>query len=232
MATLLDNPTFKPFIIAVDGYSSCGKSTLAKALAQSFHLKYIDSGAMYRAVTLYMLKNDLSLADIASHLNEININFKSSKKGDRITLNDIDIEDEIRLPAVSQQVSEVSTLSEVRSFLVLQQRVLGKDKNIIMDGRDIGTVVFPNAEVKLFITASSEIRAKRRYLEYQKKGIPSTFEEVLSNIKHRDQIDSTRSHSPLFRASDAVIIDNTEMNEAEQLQCAIDIIVQKISTLN
>lgn len=226
MSVNLSDHTFPPFIIAIDGHSSCGKSTLAKGLAHHFNLSYIDTGAMYRAVTLYMLQHDISISEISNHLDEISISFTDAGSGNRMILNGIDEEDEIRSPKVNHQVSEVARLKDVRTFLVDQQRKMGELKNVILEGRDIGTVVFPDANVKIFVTASSSVRAKRRYLEFLSKGIQQTLEEVQENLNHRDHIDSSRKHSPLKKADDAAILDNSHLNKSEQLEKAI-IIVQK-----
>jgi len=232
LATLWKNAFFfklkkvKKITIAVDGHSSCGKSTLAKDLAKALDYLYIDSGAMYRAVTLFFIQNEVVFNDpvaVESALAEIEIHFKSNEKGLRTFLNGKEVEEEIRSMVVSKQVSEASTISAVRKKMVEQQRKLGKAKGIVMDGRDIGTVVFPDAELKIFLTASPEIRAKRRYDELKQKGIETPFEEVLENIKHRDHIDSTRDDSPLKKASDAKIIDNSHLSRSEQLEKALQL---------
>lgn len=212
-------------VIAIDGYSSCGKSTLAKALAKKLHYIYIDTGAMYRAVTLYFQQNNIDLANeeqIKEALDNIHLNFHSRDYQTHITLNGEEVSEEIRKMDVSQLVSEVSTIKAVRSALVMQQQRMGKSKNIVMDGRDIGTIVFPDAPLKIFMTADPKIRAERRYKELQEKGENITLEEVFENIAHRDYIDTTRLESPLVRAHDAIILDNTELNEDQQLQFVLD----------
>lgn len=218
-----------PFIVAIDGHSSCGKSTLAKDLATHFNLSYIDTGAMYRAVAYYMILHQIGLNEIKDHLDHITISFTSAKEGNHLLLNGIVREDEIRSPEVNQVVSEVAEINEVRVFLVAQQRQMGQKKNVILDGRDIGTVVYPNAEVKLFVTASAEVRAMRRYLEYQSKGTQISLKEIEDNLNHRDTVDSTREHSPLKQAEDASVIDNSSMTKQEQLNTAIGIVLNKIN---
>ncbi|WP_069658233.1 (d)CMP kinase [Arcticibacter eurypsychrophilus] len=219
-------------VIAIDGYSSCGKSTLAKALAKKLHYIYIDTGAMYRAVTLYLKRNNIDLADesqIKESLKNIHLNFHSRDYQTHIILNDEEVSDEIRKMEVSQLVSEVSTIKAVRKELVKQQQRMGKSKNIVMDGRDIGTIVFPHAPIKIFMTADPKIRAERRYKELMEKGEDITLEEVFENIAHRDFIDTTRLESPLTRAHDAIILDNTDLNEEEQLQFVLNRVEQHIT---
>ncbi len=215
-----------PFTIAIDGYSSCGKSTVAKALAEKLHYVYVDSGAMYRAVTLYLLRNHVELSDdgaIAIALEKIHIDFHKEADGQtRIFLNDEDVSEEIRKMPVSERVSEVSAIKAVRQALVKQQQKMGKRRNIIMDGRDIGTTVFPNAAVKIFMTADPKVRAERRYLELIGKGEKVSLEEVFENIAHRDYQDTTRKESPLTRAKDAIVLDNTELTQDQQLQFVLD----------
>ena len=206
----------KNFVIAIDGYSSCGKSTLAKALAKKLHFIYIDSGAMYRGVTLYFLRKGTDLNDpiaIEKALNEINLNFQSHENQVHITLNDEDISEEIRQMPVSGKVSMVSAIKAVRTEMVRQQQRMGKSKNIVMDGRDIGTVVFPEADIKLFMTADPKIRAERRYQELIRKGEKVSLKEIYDNLALRDHQDTTREESPLIRAEDAVILDNSYINE-------------------
>lgn len=215
-------------VIAIDGYSSCGKSTLAKALAQKLHFIYIDSGAMYRAVTLYFLRNNVDLknhAAIEEALKNIHLNFHSRDYQTHITLNDEEVSDEIRLMPVSDNVSAVSAIREVRHEMVKQQQRMGRSKNIVMDGRDIGTTVFPDAQLKIFMTADPKVRAERRYKELRVKNPDITLEEVFENIAHRDYQDTTRQESPLVRAKDAIILDNTNMTPEEQSQFALDKIV-------
>jgi len=212
-------------ILAIDGYSSCGKSTLAKALAKKLHFIYVDSGAMYRAVALYFLRHNIDLHNheqITEALKNIHLNFHSRDYETHITLNDEEVSEEIRLMPVSESVSAVSAIREVRIEMVKQQQRMGKSKNIVMDGRDIGTVVFPDAQVKIFMTADPKIRAERRYKELRLKNPHITLEEVFENLAHRDYQDTTREESPLIRADDAIILDNTDLTPDEQLQFALD----------
>lgn len=209
-------------IIAVDGYSSSGKSSMAKALARTIGYRYIDSGAMYRAVTLYGMRHGL-VADgkvdeeaLVAALPEMKIDFKVAYGKQRTLLNGEDVEDEIRSMEVSNNVSPVSTIPAVRHALVEMQQAFGEEKGIVMDGRDIGTTVFPNAEMKVFVNASAETRARRRFLELQGKGVETTYEDVLKNVVERDRIDSTRAESPLRQAEDAVCLDNSEMTIPQQ----------------
>ncbi|KGE85174.1 MAG: (d)CMP kinase [Phaeodactylibacter xiamenensis] len=211
----------KKIIIAIDGYSSCGKSTLAKSLASHLGYTYIDSGAMYRAVTLFLLEHSIKVEDqdrVQTALKDINIRFADNN---HTLLNGRDVESEIRQMSVSNYVSEVAAVPEVRRAMVSQQQQMGEERGIVMDGRDIGTVVFPKAELKIFLTADPEIRARRRYDELAQKGQEATLEAVKANLTHRDHIDSTREDSPLRQAADAVIIDNTLLNREEQLDRAI-----------
>lgn len=216
----------KNLVVAIDGYSSCGKSTLAKALAKKLSFIYIDSGAMYRAVTLYMLRNKIDINNheaITDALQHIELNFHSRDYESHITLNGEEVSEEIRQMPVSENVSEVSAIREVRKEMVRQQQRMGKSKNIVMDGRDIGTTVFKDAQVKLFMTADPKIRAERRFKELQSKGDHSTtLEEVFENLAHRDYADTTRKESPLIRAEDAIILDNTDITPAEQLEFALN----------
>lgn len=216
----------KNLVIAIDGYSSCGKSTLAKALAKKLGFIYIDSGAMYRAVTLYFLRNKINVADdaqVIDALQHIELNFHSRDYESHITLNGEEVSDEIRLMPVSENVSEVSAHKLVRHEMVKQQQRMGKSKNIVMDGRDIGTTVFPGAPVKFFMTADPKIRAERRFKELESKGNnTTTLEEVFENLAHRDYADTTRKESPLVRAEDAIILDNTDLTQEEQLNFALD----------
>jgi len=212
-------------IIAIDGYSSCGKSTVAKALAHQLHYVYVDSGAMYRAVTLYFLRNNIQLDDeqqVADALEHVHIDFHKENGITTVLLNDEDVSDEIRQMPVSENVSEVSAIKAVRKAMVKQQQKMGARKNIVMDGRDIGTAVFPAAQVKIFMTADPKVRAERRYLELKNKGEEITLEEVFENIAHRDYQDTTRKESPLVRADDAIILDNTDMTEAQQLDFVLE----------
>lgn len=218
----------KNLIVAIDGYSSCGKSTLAKALAKQLGFIYIDSGAMYRAVTLYFLRNHIDISDAASvteALQQIELNFHSRDYESHITLNGEEVSEEIRQMPVSECVSEISANKQVRTEMVRQQQRMGKSKNIVMDGRDIGTTVFEDAQVKFFMTADPKIRAERRFNELQSKGDTTTsLEEVFENLAHRDYADTTRKESPLTRAEDAIILDNTELNQAEQLEFALRLV--------
>jgi len=219
-------------VVAIDGYSSCGKSTIAKALAKKLHFIYIDSGAMYRAVTLYFLRNNIDLKDheqVINALHNIHLNFHSRDYETHIMLNDEEVSEEIRQMPVSANVSAVSAIHAVRVEMVKQQQRMGKSKNIIMDGRDIGTVVFPDAQVKLFMTADPLVRAERRFKELTAKNPGLTLEEVFENLAHRDYADTTRTESPLTRAHDAIILDNTDLTPDEQLQFAIDKITPFLS---
>jgi cytidylate kinase len=212
-------------VIAIDGYSSCGKSTLAKALARKLGFIYIDSGAMYRAVTLYFLRNQVDINDpkaVEDALKHIELNFHARDYNSHITLNGEEVSDEIRQMQVSGYVSEVSANKQIRVEMVRQQQRMGSSKNIVMDGRDIGTAVFVDAQVKFFMTADPKIRAERRFNELKSKGDQSiTLEEVFENIAHRDYADTTRKESPLVRADDAIILDNTDLTEEEQLNFAL-----------
>lgn len=215
----------KNLVIAIDGYSSCGKSTLAKALAKKLGFIYIDSGAMYRAVTLYFIRHHIDVNDDAAvqdALQHIELNFHSRDYESHITLNGEEVSDEIRQMPVSENVSEVSANRLVRHEMVRQQQRMGQSKNIVMDGRDIGTTVFADAQVKLFMTADPKIRAERRFREMQGKGDSgTTLESVFENIAHRDFADTTRKESPLVRAEDAIILDNTSITQQEQLDFAM-----------
>lgn len=208
------------FIIAIDGFSSCGKSTVAKAVAKKLNFVFVDSGAMYRAVTLYFLRHNIDCADrdaIIKALENIHIDFIPNTEKTQILLNGEDISEEIRQMAVSENVSEVSAIKEVRRAMVAQQQQLGERRNIVMDGRDIGTTVFPDADLKIFMTADPLIRANRRLEELSAKGETVTLEEVIDNLAHRDHIDSTREESPLRQAEDAIVLDNSHLTQAEQL---------------
>ncbi len=216
----------KNLVVAIDGYSSCGKSTLAKALAKKLGFIYIDSGAMYRAVTLYFLKNQIDINNIEAvkqALEKIELNFHSRDYQSHILLNGEEVSEEIRLMYVSEAVSPVSAIKEVRHDMVKQQQRMGKSKNIVMDGRDIGTAVFPDAQIKFFMTADPKVRAERRFRELQSKGdTETTLEDVFENLAHRDYADTTRAESPLTRAEDAIVLDNTNLTEEEQLKFALD----------
>ena len=222
--------------IAIDGFSSSGKSTMAKQLAKTIGYAYIDTGAMYRAVTLYALEHDMIQGDtvdveaLTAALDKIVITFGVDADGASFTcLNGRDVEREIRSMRVSDKVSLVAAIGPVRRAMVVQQQAMGRDKGIVMDGRDIGTVVFPDAEMKVFVNASAETRARRRYDELRAKGDTSiTYEEVLANVQERDRIDSTREESPLRRADDAVDLDNSSMTIEEQNQWMLDLFEQRI----
>ncbi len=216
-------------IIAVDGYSSSGKSSMAKQLARTIGYRYVDSGAMYRAVTLYAMRNGMIDADgqvdtaaIVSALPMIEIDFKVDGERQLTTLNGEIVEDEIRQMAVSNNVSPVSAIPEVRHRVTALQKSFGIEKGIVMDGRDIGTTVFPDAELKIFVNASAETRARRRYRELLEKGVEANYEEVLANVVERDHIDETRAESPLRRADDAIDLDNSAMTIEEQNQWLLD----------
>jgi cytidylate kinase len=217
----------KKIIIAIDGFSSCGKSTLAKALAKELSYVFIDTGAMYRAVALYFMRNHISFEDlnaIEKAIKEIKLHFvfnESTGKSD-MYLNGENVELAIREMKVSQKVSEVAAIPAVRDFAVAQQQAMGEEKGIVMDGRDIGTVVFPNAELKIFVTADPKVRTERRFKELLATQPNITREEVAENLTHRDLIDSTREHSPLKQASDALVLDNTHLNQEEQFTIALN----------
>ncbi|HEX8376237.1 MAG TPA: (d)CMP kinase [Pedobacter sp.] len=214
-------------VVAIDGYSSCGKSTLAKALAKKLHFIYIDSGSMYRAVTLYFQRKKIDITnehDVTNALKDIHLNFHSKDYQTHITLNDEEVSEEIRNMPVSEMVSEVSAIKAVRKEMVKQQQRMGRSKNIVMDGRDIGTTVFPEAQVKIFMTADPKIRAERRFKELSAKNQSITLEEVFENLAHRDYQDTTRKESPLTRAEDALILDNTDLTEQQQLEFALEYI--------
>lgn len=214
----------KQIIIAIDGFSSSGKSTMAKELARRIGYRYIDSGAMYRAVTLYALEHGMILADgsvdtaaLTAALDDIHIDFMPCADGQHTLLNGRDVEKEIRSLRVSSSVSPVAVIPAVRHALVAQQQAFGNERGIVMDGRDIGTTVFPDAELKIYVNAPAETRARRRWLELQAKGdTTSTYEDVLENVVSRDHIDMTREESPLRRADDAIDLDNSDMSIEEQ----------------
>lgn len=221
----------KKITIAIDGFSSCGKSTMAKDLARELGYVYVDTGAMYRCVTLYALRHGLFRADgtinlpqLEAEIPNINISFKLNKETGRpdTYLNNENVESEIRTMEVSSHVSPIAAVPFVRAALVAQQQKMGEDKGIVMDGRDVGTVVFPNAELKIFVTASAEVRAQRRYDELKAKGMEADFEEILENVKERDYIDSHREVSPMRKADDAIELDNSHISIAEQKQWLIE----------
>jgi CMP/dCMP kinase len=208
-------------IVAIDGYSSCGKSTLAKGLAKQLHYAYLDSGAMYRAVTLWFLDKGIDYNDLSAvheALQQIEIHFERVEGRNHTFLNGADVEHAIREMRVNDHVSPVSTLSEVRRAMVKQQQKMGKRRGIVADGRDIGTVVFPDAELKIFLTADPDVRTSRRHLELAAKGIDADWDDIRRNLLERDRIDSTRADSPLRQADDAVVIDNTLLSEEQQLE--------------
>lgn len=213
----------RKIIIAIDGYSSSGKSSMARALASEIGYRYIDSGAMYRAVTLWAMRHGLvdsgevDKDSLVASLSQINIDFMPNPSGWQSTiLNGEDVEDEIRRMAVSNNVSQVAVIPEVRHRLVAIQQDFGREKGIVMDGRDIGTTVFPDAEMKVFVSASPQTRAQRRFQELVEKGVSTSFEEVLANVVKRDHIDETREESPLRKADDAHVLDNSNMSIADQ----------------
>ena len=218
----------KQIIVAIDGYSSCGKSTVAKALAKYAGYTYVDTGAMYRAVALYTRQAGIRYSEsdngaLLAQLENIQVSFAQTSEGQHVTLNGEDVESQIRTLEVGELASQISTIKEVRAFLVAQQQAMGVEKGIVMDGRDIGTVVFPQAELKLFLTASPDVRAKRRFLELQAKGDNPDYEEVLRATNERDYRDTHRAESPLRQAEDAVVVDNSHMTREEQMQHIIDI---------
>jgi cytidylate kinase len=218
-------------IIAIDGHSSCGKSTMAKALAQQVGYIYVDSGAMYRAVTLFALRHQLFNADgsvkaeeLHSRMSEVKVHFKLDPATNLpVTyLNEERVEDEIRTLEVSQHVSPIAALPFVREAMTAAQQAMGEEKGIVMDGRDIGTAVFPHAELKIFVTASAEVRAQRRYDELQTKGLPASYDDILKNVQERDYIDSHREVSPLRQAEDALVLDNSQLTREAQNQWLLD----------
>lgn len=221
-------------IIAIDGFSSCGKSTLAKALAAKLEYVFIDTGAMYRAIALYFLRNNIAFdntLEITKALSNIKLHFAynpTTLKSDMF-LNDENVELQIREMQVSSKVSEVAAIAAVRDFAVAQQQEMGKQKGIVMDGRDIGTVVFPKAELKIFVTADPAIRANRRFKELQATDPNITMEAVAENLKHRDHIDSTREHSPLLQAEDALVLDNSHLDRNEQFDIALNWAKERIN---
>lgn len=227
----------KKITIAIDGFSSCGKSTMAKDLAKKLGYVYVDTGAMYRAVTLYAMRNGLfnadgsiKTADLERQMNKINITFKLNKTAERpdTYLNNELVENDIRTLEVSNHVSQIAAVPFVREAMVAQQQRMGKDKGVVMDGRDIGTTVFPEAELKVFVTASAEVRAQRRYDELKEKGMPADFNDILKNVQERDYIDSHREVSPLRKAPDAIELDNSHMTITEQSAWLMEQVEQKI----
>ena len=227
----------KKIVIAIDGFSSCGKSTMAKALARNIGYLYFDSGAMYRAVALYCMQNgiiangEIDIERLRAAMDNIKISFGTDEdtKAQITFLNGTNVENEIRSLEVSQQVSRVAALDFVRTALIDQQREMGKAKGVILDGRDIGTVVFPDAELKVFVTASAEIRAQRRYDELTAKGEQCNYDEILKNVLERDYIDSHREISPLTKAEDAIVLDNSNMTIAEQQEWLLKLTKEAVS---
>ncbi len=226
-------------IIAIDGYSSSGKSTLAKEIAKLLDYKYIDSGAMYRAVTLFAIRNNIinvnshkvdeqKLKDVIDQVH-INFNYNPEKIRQETYLNNENVEDEIREMSVSDNVSFISKIKFVREKMVKFQQEMGKEKGIVMDGRDIGTVVFPEAELKIFMNAKAEVRAERRYMELKEKNVDVSYDEILENVKKRDHIDETREESPLKKAEDSVVLDNSNMNRTEQLDWIVGLVKERIN---
>ena len=222
----------KKIIVAIDGYSSCGKSTIAKALAKYAGYTYVDTGAMYRAIGLYTLRHGLTAeADIIAALPQIKVGFMLVDGAQHVTLNGEDVESQIRTLEAGNRASEISTIKQVRAFLVAQQQAMGEEKGIVMDGRDIGTVVFPQAEFKLFLTASPEVRAQRRYDELVGKGQQPNYDDVLADVNDRDYRDTHRAESPLRQAEDAIVVDNSNMTPDEQMEVIYKLFNNKTATL-
>lgn len=225
-------------IIAIDGYSSSGKSSMAKSLAKKIGYRYIDSGAMYRAVTLYAMRQNLINANnvdkqtLIKSLPDISIDFQVNAENQHTLLNGEDVENKIRQLDVSNNVSIIAAIPEVRHALVAMQQALGKNKRIVMDGRDIGTTVFPDAEMKVFVNASAETRAQRRYLELTEKGQDVSFQAILENVKNRDYLDETRAESPLRKADDAIPLDNSTMTIAQQDEWLLNLFNKTIAQIN
>lgn len=230
----------KKITIAIDGFSSTGKSTVAKQLAHALEYIYVDSGAMYRAATLFAMRNrlisnqGLNKSELLQQLDKMNISFKynADKAYAEVYLNGENVEAQIRTLEVSNYVSKIAEISEVRKIMVLQQQELGKNKGVVMDGRDIGTVVFPDAELKIFMTASPQTRAKRRFEELRLKDQEVTYKSVLKNIEERDYIDTTRSDSPLVQAKDAVLIDNSNLSIEDQFNILKKLALEAITTFS
>ena len=223
----------KKIIITIDGWSSCGKSTLARQMAEKLGYLYVDSGAMYRAITLYFLRNHIDWTDkkeVVKALKNINLQFiyNTDSQKSEIYLNDENVEYVIRDLVIAEKVSDIAAIREVREFAVAQQQKMGKQKGLIMDGRDIGTVVFPGAELKIFMIADNAVRVERRFRELYEKNPNITVEEVKNNLEMRDYIDSNREISPLRKADDAIVLDNTHISEQEQLQKALAWVKEKI----
>lgn len=219
----------KKIIVAVDGYSSCGKSTIAKALAKFAGYTYVDTGAMYRGVALYALRHQLEGEEVVGALSDIHLSFALQNDGSQhLLLNGEDVEPYIRTLEVGSKASQISPIHEVRAFLVAQQQEMGRQKGIVMDGRDIGTVVFPQAELKLFLTARPEVRAQRRFDELKGKGETPVFADVLADVNERDYRDTHRAESPLRQAEDAIVVDNSELTREEQMQHIISLFQKAI----
>jgi len=218
-------------IIAIDGHSSCGKSTLAKGLAKALHYAYLDTGAMYRAVTLYFIDHHIDYNDplaVEEALKQIAIHFERIDGKNHTFLNGQDVEHEIREMRVSEHVSPVSTISAVRRAMVAQQKAMGRRRGIVADGRDIGTVIAPDAELKIFLTADVDVRTSRRHLELAAKGIDAEWDDIRRNLIERDHIDSSRADSPLRRSDDAIVIDNTLLSEEQQLEQALKLATERM----
>lgn len=232
------NLTQKLPVIAIDGYSSCGKSTLAKAVASRLGLRYVDSGAMYRAVAFYFLENNIPIPDVNNYdadllkeqLANIHINFvlDISTLKSEVHLNNKNIENEIRLMRVSEAVSAISSLKEVRHKMITLQKKMGECGGLVMDGRDIGTAVFPNADLKIFMTADPNVRVQRRLQELKAKHVDVSYTEVFNNLSQRDLVDTTRKENPLIKAADAIVLDNTFLTREEQME----LVLQKIDCIN
>lgn len=220
-------------IVAIDGYSSCGKSTIAKALAKYAGYTYVDTGAMYRATALYAQRQGLTddLAQVVPLLANVHISFTHTENGQHVMLNNEDVESQIRTLEIGNLASQISTIKEVRAFLVAQQQAMGEQKGIVMDGRDIGTVVFPQAELKLFLTATPEVRAQRRFDELKAKGEEPIFAEVLADVNDRDYRDTHRAESPLRQAEDAIVVDNSHMTREEQMEHIINVFRERCATV-
>lgn len=219
----------RKIIVAIDGFSSCGKSTIAKALARYAGYTYVDTGAMYRTIALYMIRHNIvSDADIIAALPAVQVGFTLVDGAQHATLNGEDVEAFIRTLEVGNRASRISQIKEVRAFLVAQQQAMGKEKGIVMDGRDIGTVVFPKAELKLFLTAAPEVRAQRRFDELVAKGEHPDFQAVLADVNDRDYRDTHRAESPLRQAEDAIVVDNSHLTPDEQLKVVIDLFSSKL----
>lgn len=229
-----DETPNKPFIIAIDGFSSCGKSTLAKQIAKELDYIFVDTGAMYRATALFFIRSEVNLNDVSQindALEAMTISFKNIDGNNVTFLNGENVESEIRSLEVSGMVSEVAAIPAVRRKMVALQRNMTDADGVVMDGRDIGTVVFPDADVKLFVTADPLIRAQRRYNEMVAKEEHPDIQEIISNLAHRDHIDSTRDDSPLRQAEDAILIDNTTLTKDEQFELALSFIRQKMDVI-